>query len=244
MIWNRILSIGRSELPFSVGDASRPLTIVRSRAARRMRLSVDPRSGAIRLSLPHRAALKPAIAWVETQRPWIERQLGRLPEASPLAPGERVNVGGETLIIDWTEDRPRAVRRDGERLLVGGPRESLTPRLLRWLKREALDVLTNETREFAALAGVDVGRVGVGDPRSRWGSCAASGDIRYSWRLILAPEFVRRATVAHEVAHRIHMNHGSDFHALVARLLGDDPAPARAWLRAHGAALHWVGRAS
>ena len=244
MIWNRILSIGRSEIAFAVGDASRPLTIVRSRAARRMRLSVDPRSGTIRLSLPHRAALKPAIAWVETQRPWIERQLGRLPEARPLAPGETVSVGGETLVIDWAQGRPRAVIRDAGRLVVGGPRESLTPRLLRWLRREAIELLERETREFAALAGVGVGRVGVGDPRSRWGSCAASGDIRYSWRLILAPEFVRRATVAHEVAHRIHMNHGPDFHALVARLLGDDPARARAWLRAHGAALHWVGRAS
>jgi predicted metal-dependent hydrolase len=39
------------------------------------------------------------------------------------------------------------------------------------------------------------------------------------------------------------MNHGPHFHALVAALLDDDPAPARAWLRSHGAALHWIGKA-
>jgi len=89
---------------------------------------------------------------------------------------------------------------------------------------------------------VKVSKVGVGDPVSRWGSCSASGTIRYSWRLVLAPDFVRRATVAHEVAHRVHLNHGRDFHALVATLLGADPAPARAWLRREGAGLHRFGR--
>ena len=86
-------------------------------------------------------------------------------------------------------------------------------------------------------------RIGVGDARSRWGSCSTGGDIRYSWRLILAPPEVRRATVAHEVAHRLHMNHGPDFHAAVAHLFGRDPAPERRWLREHGAALHAIGRA-
>jgi predicted metal-dependent hydrolase len=39
------------------------------------------------------------------------------------------------------------------------------------------------------------------------------------------------------------MNHGPDFHALVETLYGADPTPHREWLRRHGAALHWVGRA-
>jgi hypothetical protein len=115
-------------------------------------------------------------------------------------------------------------------------------RALRWLKREALRILDSETRAFAARAGVSVGRVGIGDPRSRWGSCSASGDIRYSWRLILAPPFVLRSTVAHEVAHRVHMNHGPAFKALEQELLGESPAPARAWLRANGPGLYRYGR--
>ncbi|MBR7518504.1 DUF45 domain-containing protein, partial [Mycobacterium tuberculosis] len=76
-----------------------------------------------------------------------------------------------------------------------------------WLRREALRLLSADTADYAARAGVTVARVAVGDPRGRWGSCAASGAIRYSWRLALAPAAVRRATAAHEVAHRLHMNH-------------------------------------
>uniref|UniRef100_UPI0015766F1D M48 family metallopeptidase n=1 Tax=Sphingomonas bacterium TaxID=1895847 RepID=UPI0015766F1D len=129
-------------------------------------------------------------------------------------------------------------------LVAAGPAETLGRRVEAWLRREALTVLARETAEFATAAGVKVSKVAVGDPRGRWGSCAHDGAIRYSWRLILAPDWVRRATVAHEVAHRVHMNHGAGFHALVDQLLGGDATPARAWLRAHGAALHWFGRSS
>lgn len=241
-IWNHILSTGGSDPRF--GPDERPLSVVRTRAARRMRLSVDPRTGTIRLTLPPRAPLCSAIAWAEEHRPWIEGQLGKLPQGAPLVPGGTVRLGDDILTIDWAEGRPRTARREGDRLIAGGPLDALNGRLLRWLQRQALETLAAETGHYAGRAGVTIGRVGIGDPRSRWGSCAASGDIRYSWRLIMAPAFVRRATVAHEVAHRVHMNHGPRFHALVAELFEADPTPARAWLRAHGAALHWVGRGS
>ena len=67
---------------------------------------------------------------------------------------------------------------------------------------EALDLMAAESREIAAHAGLRVGRIGIGDPRSRWGSCTHDGDLRYSWRLILAPPDVRLSTVAHELAQR------------------------------------------
>jgi predicted metal-dependent hydrolase len=212
--------------------------------ARRMRLSVDPRNGEVRLILPKRAALKHALAWVEGQRDWIETALAALPSTHPVLPGTQIPFEGELLTVDWEAGRSRTVRREGERLLVGGPRESLEPRVLRWLKSEALGALEVETRSFAERAGVSVARVSVADPRARWGSCSASGDIRYSWRLILAPPAVREATVAHEVAHRLHMHHGPEFHAAVKRLLGRDPVKERAWLRTHGSSLYWLGRAS
>ena len=216
--------------------------IVRSARARRMRLSVDPRSGQVRLTLPNRTSLGYGLAWVEEQQAWIARQRAKLPESRPFVPGAQIPWGDATLEIRWVEQAARTPRRDGVVLSCGGPREGLEGRIERWLKREALRLLSAETAEFAAKAGVRVTRVGIGDPRSRWGSCASSGAIRYSWRLALAPDFVRRATVAHEVAHRVHMNHGPAFHALVAELFGQDPTPARAWLRAHGSSLHWIGR--
>jgi len=209
-----------------------------------MRLSVDPRDGTVRLSLPTRAALRPALAWAEEKRGWIEGALAVLPKPQPIVPGAAIPLEGQPVRIDWQPSGSRTVKRDDDRLIVGGPEEAIAARVLRWLRREAGVRLDGETRDFAARAGVTVGRVGVGDPRSRWGSCTPCGDIRYSWRLILAPPEVREATVAHEVAHRLHMDHSPAFHAAVARLLGREPKAERHWLRTHGSGLYWLGRES
>lgn len=207
-----------------------------------MRLTVDPRDASVRLALPPRASLHKALGWAADKRSWVEAELAKLPGPQPIVPGMRFLLAGDPVTLDWSADAPRTPRRIDDRLVVGGPHDAVGARVLRHLRREAAAILSAETRMLADSNGITVGRVGVGDPKSRWGSCASSGDIRYSWRLILAPAFVRKATVAHEVAHRIHMNHGPDFHALAAALNGSDPAPARHWLRANGAALHWFGR--
>jgi len=213
-----------------------------SPTARAMRLRVDRRTGEVVLTIPRRASRRKALAWADGHRDWIEARLAEVAPAIALVAGGNLPLYGRPHLIDWSPARPRTPRLEGERLVVGGPEEGLEGRLLRWLRRHALDVLAAETAEFAAKAGVAVSKIGVGDPLSRWGSCSASGGIRYSWRLILAPDWVRRATVAHEVAHRVHMNHGPDFHRLVERLLGTDPKPARLWLRSQGPSLHRVGR--
>lgn len=218
------------------------IQIRRSAQAKVMRLRVDPRTGAVLLTVPKRVSVKRAMAWAAEQRGWIERQLAAIPPADTLGPGNTIPLHGRPHLIDWSPDRTRTVRIEDGRIVTGGPGDTLEARLLRWLRQHALIVLTRETHEYAAKAGVRVEKVGVGDPLSRWGSCSSSGTIRYSWRLILAPDHVRRATVAHEVAHRLHMNHGPDFHALVAELFEADPAPARAWLRQEGASLHRLGR--
>ncbi|MEK6636635.1 MAG: YgjP-like metallopeptidase domain-containing protein [Pseudomonadota bacterium] len=217
---------------------------MRSPRARQMRLAVDPRDGSVRLTLPRRAQIDHGLHWAETKRGWIEAQLARLPVAVPVVHGMRFEVAGEMLGLDWSEHHPRKPVRHHGCLQIGGPAERLEARLLRWLKDEARALLDLETQEFAAKIRVIVPPISIGDPVSRWGSCASSGQIRYSWRLILAPSFVRRATVAHEVAHRVHMNHGAQFHALVKTILGEDPDLARKWLRANGSTLHWFGRSS
>jgi len=207
-----------------------------------MRLAVDPRDGAVKLTLPRRAALGPALKWAESQRAWVERALAKLPAEEALGPGSVIPFEGGELTVEWRSGGSRTVKREGDRLVVGGPEEMVKARLLRWLRAEAARTLEAETRSVAARAGVTVGRVRVGDPRSRWGSCSSSGDIAYSWRLILMPPAVREATVVHEVAHRLHMHHGPEFHEEVERLLGRAPKAERAWLKVHGAAMHRVGR--
>lgn len=234
---NITLSTESSEL--SLGGA--PLTLRVNRRARKMTLRLDRRGDRLTLTIPASVSRRRALAWAAGHAEWARGAVAARPEVARLAPGAELMLFGRPHLIDWAEARPRRIALDGDRIVCGGPAEGLEARLLRWLRREALTVMSRETAEYAAKLGRPAGRVSIGDPRSRWGSCSARDDIRYSWRLILAPDFVRRATVAHEVAHMVHMHHGPEFHALVAELFGADPAPARAWLRRESAALHRVG---
>ncbi|MEP9358943.1 SprT family zinc-dependent metalloprotease [Sphingomonas sp. KR3-1] len=219
------------------------IEVVRNARSRRMRLSIDPRSGKVKLTLPPRASLKKAMDWAREHQSWIAAQQARMPEARPFAPGARIPIGDAEVEIVWpASGAGRTPRLLGEQLLCGGPREGLEKRIERWLRQAALDLLSEETAEYAERAGVTVTKVSIGDPRGRWGSCTSSGQIRYSWRLLLAPSHVRRSTVAHEVAHRVHMNHSPAFHRVVAELYEGDPDRARAWLKRNGAGLHWYGR--
>lgn len=229
-------------LTFSAGARRAALQVRHSPRAKLMRLRIDPRTGDVLLTVPRRISTRRALAWAVGQRNWIEAALAAMPDPVPVAPGAPIPLYGEPHVLEWRQGAPRTVRLEPNRIIVGGPLEMVPARLLRWLRDHARSLLADETHAFARLAGVEVPKVGIGDPLSRWGSCSARGSIRYSWRLILAPDWVRRATVAHEVAHRIHLNHGAAFHALVRDLLGEDPARARDWLRRNGALLHRFGR--
>lgn len=221
-----------------VDGVAMPVRVRRSARARAYRLTMDGPRGELRLSLPMCASLDRALGWAQAHEPWVRKQLEKQPEAVLLRDGAVFPLEGRDRRICWVADAPRTIRVDEDRLILGGAAESVGRRVLHWLRAYAREVLEAETRALGAQHGLRVTSVGVGDPRSRWGSCTSGGAIRYSWRLILCPSSVRQATVAHELAHLLHMDHSPAFHAAHTRLLGEDPCPARAWLRAHGHGLH------
>jgi predicted metal-dependent hydrolase len=79
------------------------------------------------------------------------------------------------------------------------------------------------------------GRLTLRDPRSRWGSCSAKGDLMFSFRLIMTPPEVLDYVAAHEVAHLVEMNHGPAFWSLCHRLCPATDTHRR-WLKDHGPA--------
>ncbi len=238
--WFTVADSGRS-LDVTVAGRTVAVEIARNARARRLTLRADAVRGVVRVSLPPRVKIAEAEAFVAAHHGWIAARVVRWPTAVPFTPGATIPFDGATLLLDWHRGRPARVTRDGDRLVLGGTAATVPGRTLRWLRAAALADLAPATTALAARLGRTV-TVAVRDPASRWGSCAASGAINYSWRLILAPPAVRQSVVAHEVAHLAHANHGAAFWRLAADLTDGDLAAARAWLKANGAALHWVGR--
>jgi predicted metal-dependent hydrolase len=138
-----------------------------------------------------------------------------------------------------TEGRGGAWLADGALHVTGG-QEFLARRVGDFLRAEARRRLSALVAQKAALADVPVARITIKDTRTRWGSCTADGALAFSWRLLMAPDFVQDYVAAHEVAHLRHMNHGSRFWALVDRLT-PHTRQAIPWLQMHGASLLRVG---
>ncbi|MEL6794525.1 MAG: SprT family zinc-dependent metalloprotease, partial [Pseudomonadota bacterium] len=111
------------------------------------------------------------------------------------------------------------------------------PRIAAWLKERARAAILPIVDDAAAALGTGYGRISMRDPKGRWGSCSAKGDLNFSWRLAMAPPAVLDYVAVHEAAHLREMNHGPQFWALVERLRPDWRVQ-RNWLREEGAALH------
>ena len=234
-------SNGRSDAALESGLPV-PIEIRRIRSARRLRLRYDDVRGVLKLTCPPRTSRRAALQWALDQRDWIDAQLARALPSEPFAPGVVIPLEGKDVRLLWTEGGPRVPLLEAGELGCGGPLEAFERRTEAFLKRRALDLMSREAAEFAAIAGIKPRSVSVGDAGSRWGSCSSDGRIRLNWRLILAPPEARRHVVAHEVAHLVHLNHGAEFKALEARLFGPGLAEAKAALRRVGPRLRRFGR--
>jgi hypothetical protein len=219
-----------------------PIDIRRLRTAKRLRLRFDEANGTLLLTCPWHTSRRAALAWALDQRDWIEAQIARAEPAEPFEPGALIPIEGDDVRIVWDPSAPRTPRLGDGELRLGGPQEGVGRRVELFLKRTALDIMSQEVGEFAAVAGVKAAAVSVGDAGSRWGSCSSGGRIRLSWRLILAPPNVRRYVVAHEVAHLVHLDHSARFKTLEARLFGPGLSEAKASLGHIGPRLRRLGR--
>lgn len=223
-----------------------PLRLSVNRRARRVSIRIDAARGQAVAIAPSERHLGDAVAFARTKADWLAERLAARPAgAGGFIPGGTVPLEGVEIRLEQTAGAGAAClvdTPDGLAIRSGGEGEAYARRIENLLKRMARDRLAHHTGIHARTLGLKVPRVGIGDPRSRWGSCTPGrGSIRYSWRLILAPPEVLDYVAAHEVAHLVQADHSPAFWAVVERLIGDH-RPHRAWLRAHGARLHAVGR--
>jgi hypothetical protein len=210
-----------------------PVAIRTSLRARRLSLRVDSASRGIELVLPRRFAAETALGFVAAHRGWIAARVAALPAPLQFAEGATVPVFGIPHRIRRELDpaAPSVAIGDGEIRVRGDPAH-LPRRVRDHLVALARRDFAARVRATAARVGRSATRVGVRDPKSRWGSCSSKGSLSFSWRLVFAPEPVIDYVVAHEVAHLVEMNHGPRFWRLVASLV-PDVDKSRAWLRRH-----------
>lgn len=223
-------------ITLDLGGHSVDVTVQRSALARRVSLRIDPVRGAV-MVLPAKTRLADAERFLAQHRIWLAERLARLPAKVALTDGATIPLLGTPHAIRHAPEARRGVWTEDGAILVSGRPEHVGRRVADFLKAEAKRLILPCAHDLAGRLGRAPGRVSVKDTRTRWGSCSSAGDLAFSWRLVLAPEWVLTYVVAHEVAHLVEMNHSPAFWAVVERLVGDHKAPRR-WLKLHGSGLH------
>lgn len=221
-----------------VAGRALPIAIRRLAHARRLTLRLAPDGSEARLSIPRWVPEAEAIAFARTRAPWLAEQMSRVAAPVAIEEGALIAYRGTPHRILHAVGGPRRVEAAAGSLRIGGPAEGIEARLKRWLHTEARRLFAEDLAHYAARAGVPLPPMALSNARARWGSCSSKGIVRLNWRLVMAPDAVRRSVVAHEVAHLLHFDHSPAFHAALARLFDGDVEAANRWLKRHGRGLH------
>jgi hypothetical protein len=248
----------RSELKLPGGRVE--CTMRRSVRARNMRVTVDPRLGAV-VTVPSRAARnrdeaeRLAEAFLGERERWLRRHLDRhthqrevLRAFGPARDGGMVRYRGvahrlRVLGPEAGRRRTTITREGGEtsdELVVAlgrGERRELAEILEGWLREKARAAIHREIDRHAPALAVAPASVTLRDTRTRWGSCSRSHRLSFSWRLVLAPPEALETVVVHELAHLRIFGHGPQFWEMVASRRPDH-RQWRRWLRDHSLELH------
>jgi predicted metal-dependent hydrolase len=218
-----------------VGEPAIEVRLRRDARARRMVLRVSASGSGPTLTLPPGVTFAQARGFLRDHEDWLRRHLSAGPPRHRVGDGSVLPFGDATLTLRGHAGRTTV--RSGRDLLLPGVPDGFGPRAAAWLREEARRACVSGVDRHTARLGRPAGRIRLADPRARWGSCSASGDLMFSWRLVMAPGAVLDYVVAHEVAHLAELNHSPRFWAVVRRLCPDYERP-RDWLRRQGSGLH------
>lgn len=233
-----------------------PVILRHNPRARRIIVKVNLTAGCVEVTSPSKRGFAKALAFAREQRDWIAERLQRVPQAVPFTPGAIVPFRGRDHLICHAglrrPDRSRpgpvwCVESDDPdglpEIHVTGDEAFLQRRILDWMRNVARNELNERVLAHATAFDVRPSRITVRDTTTRWGSCSPTRALSFSWRLILAPDYVLDYVAAHEVAHLRHMNHGPRFWALVRQAIPQFE-PAKRWLEENGPGLHRYGSVS
>ncbi|WP_309665128.1 SprT family zinc-dependent metalloprotease [Tabrizicola sp.] len=224
-------------MPVLPGSPPVEVHLKRSARSARFSLRVSRLDGKVTLSVPLRAREADALEFLRGQEGWLRATLQAMPESAVRAVGHGTLLPVEGRMLTLAPGSGRAIRAEGDALLVPGDPGQAGARVAAWLKVLARDRLARASTHYAGLLGRPYARLALRDTRSRWGSCSPDGALMYSWRLIMAPPSVLDYVAAHEAAHLVEMNHSAAYWAVVARIYPGWKRE-RAWLHDRGQSLH------
>lgn len=181
-------------------------------------------SGEIIVRAPHRASHSRIIAAVKSKAVWIvEKQRGldnHACRSKEFVSGESFLYRGRSFRLKVLTDgklQKTEVRVRGRCVeVISDSAANLTAdkikhSLLQWYRERAEEYLSEKVTAYARKMALSRPTVLIRDQQKRWASCDSKGQLRFNWRIIMAPAKVIDYVVVHELCHLTHHDHSRSF---------------------------------
>jgi predicted metal-dependent hydrolase len=217
--------------------------LVRSPTAKKLRIKVGP-DGVV-VVLPEGRDDREASAFVNNQRVWVAEQLARVRQLQTLRrpsvrDDEQILFRGDTVAVrvvrSQTWRAPNRVAFEHNRITITCKPENKTEparSLENWLRKQARERIEQYIAEVSKRLKRAPNSIYVMGQRTKWGNCSVLGNLSFNWRLVMAPDFVLRYIVTHEMVHLAVPDHSRKFW-LTVQSLCPETERARQWLVANG----------
>ena len=201
--------------------------------AKHLKLRYDATHDRAVITMPPRSSEREATKFASKHISWLNKQRNLAPTRIYLLPGYSIPFKGVNRLIIHTPDNKGRIKINDNEIIVGGSLEGFSLRLENYLKKMARVDIEPIANAMAVRTDKSFKRIQIRDTKSRWGSCSSSGNLSFSWRLIMTPPEILEYVVAHEIAHLTEMNHSQAFWHVVDTLI-DHAIVSRKWIKNQG----------
>jgi len=208
--------------------------LIRSKR-RSIALEIGP-DGTFTVRAPHFVAEQAIQEFISRKRKWIDKIYNRTRQRLSLfrpkqfIEGERFLYLGNEYTLHIAQDMYGKLLFE-ERFILN---ERYLPdaRILfeRWYREEAFMLFTLRCKFYAGNMGVRYNSINLSGAKHRWGSCRPNGNLRFNWRLIMAPKDIIDYVVVHELAHLVEPDHSNRFWTVIDKIFQNHPE-AKKWLK-------------
>jgi predicted metal-dependent hydrolase len=217
--------------------------LVRSRRAKKLRIKVGP--DGIIVVMPEGRDDRDATTFIRNQRTWVAEQLVRVRKLQALRrpsarDDEHTLFRGDTVPVrivhseTWRAPNKVSIEHGAITVICKAGNKTAPARSLEnWLRKQVRERIEQHIADVARRLKRAPNRVYVMGQRTKWGNCSTLGNLSFNWRLVMAPDFVLRYIVTHEMVHLAVPDHSRKFW-LTVQSLCPETERARQWLVANG----------
>ena len=193
------------------------------RKAKNLTIKIDD-DGQVIVVTPHWISGRKIEKFLADKKDWIEESLSKIQARKKhIDPKKEIMIFGKKyakkIVADTHVPVGVSLKNGIFQINQFHPTETAqtNKKIQQFLRNTAEKYLLPRTHQIGKHMNIQFGKITLREQKTRWGSCSNQGNLNFNWRLVHHPTPVIDYVIVHELAHRVHLDHSSQFWQLVEK---------------------------